>query len=79
MAQHQRVLILGFRYVHRVGRTGRLASDGHALSFFTRNMAPVASQLLELLQVRAAHRFACLTVHAISSDWFALLIHAWLG
>lgn len=37
-------------YVHRVGRTGRLAADGHALSFFTRNMAPLASELLSLLQ-----------------------------
>lgn len=37
-------------YVHRVGRTGRLAADGHALSFFTRNMAPLASELLLLLQ-----------------------------
>lgn len=39
------------RYVHRVGRTGRLAADGHALSFLTRNMAPLAAPLLELLQV----------------------------
>ncbi len=38
------------RYVHRVGRTGRLAADGHALSFLTRNMAPLAAPLLELLQ-----------------------------
>lgn len=25
-------------YVHRVGRTGRLAAHGHAYSFFTRNL-----------------------------------------
>lgn len=25
-------------YVHRVGRTGRLAAFGHAFSFFTRNL-----------------------------------------
>ena len=25
-------------YIHRVGRTGRLAAYGHAFSFFTRNM-----------------------------------------
>jgi superfamily II DNA/RNA helicase len=25
-------------YIHRVGRTGRLAAFGHAFSFFTRNL-----------------------------------------
>lgn len=25
-------------YIHRVGRTGRLAANGHAFSFFTRNL-----------------------------------------
>jgi superfamily II DNA/RNA helicase len=25
-------------YIHRVGRTGRLAAHGHAYSFFTRNL-----------------------------------------
>lgn len=39
-------------YVHRVGRTGRLATDGHAYSFFTRNLAPLAQPLLALLKVR---------------------------
>lgn len=38
-------------YVHRVGRTGRLATDGHAYSFFTRNLAPLAKPLLALLKV----------------------------
>lgn len=38
-------------YVHRVGRAGRLAADGHALSFLTRNLAALATPLLELLQV----------------------------
>jgi ATP-dependent RNA helicase DDX5/DBP2 len=38
-------------YVHRVGRTGRLATDGHAFSFFTRNLAPLAQPLIALLQV----------------------------
>ena len=38
-------------YVHRVGRTGRLAAAGHALSFFTRNLAPLAAPLVALLQV----------------------------
>ncbi|KAL0024351.1 hypothetical protein WJX79_002659, partial [Trebouxia sp. C0005] len=33
-----------------VGRTGRLATDGHAYSFFTRNLAPVAQPLLALLR-----------------------------
>lgn len=39
-------------YIHRVGRTGRLASTGHAYSFFTRNMAGLARPLVRLL---AAH------------------------
>ena len=39
-------------YVHRVGRTGRLAAAGHAFSFFTRALAPLAPPLLALLQVR---------------------------
>lgn len=38
-------------YIHRVGRTGRLTSTGHAFSFFTRNLAPLARPLLALLQV----------------------------
>ena len=38
-------------YVHRVGRTGRLAASGHAFSFFTRNLAPLAAPLTLLLQV----------------------------
>ena len=38
-------------YVHRVGRTGRLAAAGHAFSFFTRVLAPLAPALLALLQV----------------------------
>lgn len=38
-------------YVHRVGRTGRLATNGHAYSFFTRNLAPLAKLLLALLKV----------------------------
>ena len=38
-------------YIHRVGRTGRLASSGHAFSFFTRNLAPLARPLLGHLLV----------------------------
>jgi superfamily II DNA/RNA helicase len=38
-------------YVHRVGRTGRLSATGHAFSFFTRNLAPLARPLVDLLQV----------------------------
>ena len=45
-------------YIHRVGRTGRLATDGHAYSFLTRNLAPLAKPLLELLQV--GHSCSCL-------------------
>ncbi|KAK9820851.1 hypothetical protein WJX81_002280 [Elliptochloris bilobata] len=37
-------------YVHRVGRTGRLAAAGHAYSFFTRALARLAPPLLALLQ-----------------------------
>eukprot|EP00884_Botryococcus_braunii_P012932 jgi/Botrbrau1/2163/Bobra.101_2s0004.1 len=37
-------------YTHRVGRTGRLSATGHAFSFFTRNLAPLAPPLLSLLQ-----------------------------
>ena len=37
-------------YIHRVGRTGRLAADGHAFSFLTREMAPLAGSLLSLLR-----------------------------
>ena len=44
-------------YIHRVGRTGRLATDGHAYSFFTRNLAPVAQPLLALLKVGANYIF----------------------
>ncbi len=44
-------------YIHRVGRTGRLATDGHAYSFFTRNLAPVAQPLLALLKVGKHSRF----------------------
>lgn len=39
------------QYIHRAGRAGRLASNGHCFSFFTRNLAPLAEPLLSLLQV----------------------------
>ena len=42
-------------YIHRVGRTGRLASSGHAFSFFTRNLAPLARPLLDHLMVHTLH------------------------
>ena len=38
-------------YVHRVGRTGRLAASGHAFSFLTREMAAMAAPVLQLLTV----------------------------
>ncbi|PRW59081.1 DEAD-box ATP-dependent RNA helicase 20-like [Chlorella sorokiniana] len=38
------------QYIHRVGRTGRLATDGHAFSFFTREMARLAPPVVELLE-----------------------------
>ena len=37
-------------YVHRVGRTGRLAANGHSFSFFTRSLARLAPSVLELLK-----------------------------
>jgi len=37
-------------YVHRVGRTGRVDAEGHAFSFFTRSLAPLAGPLIELLE-----------------------------
>ena len=37
-------------YVHRVGRTGRVDAEGHAFSFFTRSLAPLAAPLIELLE-----------------------------
>ena len=35
-------------YIHRVGRTGRLAANGHAFSFFTRNLVR-AMPILEII------------------------------
>lgn len=37
-------------YVHRVGRTGRVDAQGHAFSFFTRSLAPLASPMISLLE-----------------------------
>ena len=38
------------QYTHRVGRAGRSGRKGAALSFFTRNMAPIAPDLVRLLK-----------------------------
>lgn len=38
------------QYAHRVGRAGRGARSGTALSFFTRNLAPMAPDLIKLLR-----------------------------
>ena len=46
------------QYIHRAGRTGRLAADGHCYSFFTRNLAALAQPLLGLLQVVARNNAA---------------------
>ena len=37
-------------YVHRVGRSGRLGTQGHAFSFLTRPFAPLAGGVVELLR-----------------------------
>ena len=42
------------QYTHRVGRAGRSGRRGAALSFFTRNMAPLAPDLVALLK-RGGH------------------------
>ena len=38
------------QYVHRIGRTGRQGQPGNAHAFFTRNLAPLLPDLLELLR-----------------------------
>jgi len=38
------------QYVHRVGRTGRQQEKGTSYAFFTRNLAPIAPALVELLK-----------------------------
>jgi len=44
-------------YVHRIGRTGRLAANGHAFSFFTRNMVrPVAPREVSRHDPSHVHR-----------------------
>jgi len=35
-------------YIYRIGRTSRLAADGPAYSFFTRNLASLALDLISL-------------------------------
>ena len=42
------------QYAHRVGRAGRSGRRGAALSFFTRNMAPLAPDLVKMLK-RGGH------------------------
>lgn len=37
-------------YVHRVGRTGRAGAAGIAISFFTRNNARLANDLIDVLK-----------------------------
>lgn len=38
------------QYVHRVGRTGRHQDKGESFAFFTRNLAPLAPALVDLLR-----------------------------
>ncbi len=51
------------QYIHRAGRAGRLANNGHCFSFFTRNLAPLAAPLLNLLQA-SSHWF----LHSLTED-----------
>ena len=37
------------QYVHRVGRTGRQGKPGYSYSFFTRNLAALAPDLIGIL------------------------------
>ena len=37
-------------YIHRVGRTGRQGTPGHAYSFFGRHLAALAPSLVRLLE-----------------------------
>mmetsp|Transcript_50477 Transcript_50477/g.163390 ORF Transcript_50477/g.163390 Transcript_50477/m.163390 type:complete len:670 (+) Transcript_50477:60-2069(+) len=37
------------QYCHRIGRTGRSGEEGFAYSFFTRNLAPLAKDLISIL------------------------------
>ncbi|GLI64681.1 hypothetical protein VaNZ11_008035 [Volvox africanus] len=54
-------------YVHRVGRTGRLSAYGHAYSFFSRNLAPLAPPLLDLL--RAHDQAVDPNLMALAAAW----------
>jgi hypothetical protein len=68
---HLRPALLLLRWpVRRVGRTGRLASDGHAFSFFTREMARMAPAVIDLLQQHSQVRQvpASLAGHAVASQ-----------
>lgn len=41
-------------YIHRVGRTGRLAAHGHSYSFFTRNMVGAGKTAHQLHHTRCS-------------------------
>merc|ERR1712151_1422993 len=43
------------QYCHRIGRTGRDGEHGTAYSFFTRNLAPLAKDLIMLLEQSGAN------------------------
>jgi ATP-dependent RNA helicase DDX5/DBP2 len=38
------------QYIHRVGRTGRNGASGFSFSFFTRNLAALAPDLIQFLE-----------------------------
>ena len=70
-------MILEAACLRECRRTGRLASDGHAFSFLTRNLAPIAQPLTDLLQASLTWRTPCVppaaarllhVLHAMPSD-----------
>ena len=43
------------QYAHRIGRTGRQQETGEAVAYFTRNLAPMAPDLVKLLREHKQH------------------------
>ena len=54
------------QYIHRAGRTGRAGSSGLVFSFFTRKLAPLAPDLIQLL--REAGQWVDPNLAALTAD-----------